>query len=45
MIIVFVPTSNTLIKMKLAEFGTYENVTTIIETIEDMADKIIDQME
>lgn len=43
-IVIFVPSSETLIKMKLAEFGTYENVTTVVETIEDMTDKIIDQM-
>ena len=42
--IIVVPDSETLIKMKLAEFGTYENVTTIIENIEQMADRIIDQM-
>lgn len=42
--VVFVPSSDTLIKMKLAEFGTYENVTTVIETIENMTDKIIEQI-
>lgn len=43
-IVVFVPSSETLIKMKLAEFGTYENVTIVVETIEDMTDKIIEQI-
>jgi len=42
--VVFVPSSDTLVKMKLAEFGTYENVRTVIETIEDMTDKIIEQI-
>lgn len=41
---IFVPGEETLIKMKLAEFGTYENITTIIEAIENTADKIIEQM-
>lgn len=43
-ILVFVPSRETLVEMKIAEFGTYENVTTVIETIEDMTDKIIEQI-
>ena len=43
-IVIFVPSSETLIKMKLAEFGTYENVSIVVETIENMTDKIIEQI-
>lgn len=42
--LVFVPSRETLVEMKIAEFATHENVTTVIETIEDMADKIIEQI-
>lgn len=43
-ILVFVPSRETLVEMKLAEFATHENVTTFIETIENMTDKIIEQI-
>lgn len=40
----FIPSEKTLIKMKLAEFTTKSNVETILETIDDKTDKLIDAL-
>lgn len=39
---VVIPSSETLIKMKIAEFGTKDNVETVLQTINDKTDKLIE---
>lgn len=39
-IYIILPDQNTLIQMKLAEFGTYDNIKQIAKTIEYMLDKL-----
>lgn len=37
-----IPTSETLIKMQIAKFGTKDNVETVLQTINDKTDKLIE---
>lgn len=37
-----IPTNETLIKMQIAKFGTKDNVETVLQTINDKTDKLIE---
>lgn len=37
-----IPTSETLIKMQIAKFGTKDNVEVVLQTIDDKTDKLIE---
>lgn len=39
---VAIPTSETLIKMQIAKFGTKDNVEVVLQTIDDKTDKLIE---
>ena len=45
LMICFIPSSETLIKMEIAKHATYENTTIAIEKIEEVAKDIIDELQ
>ena len=45
MVVCFIPSSETLIKMEIAKHATYENTTIAIEKIEEVAKDIIHELQ
>lgn len=39
---IFIPSENTLIKMQVAKFGTYDNAEKVVQVIDEKTDALID---